>query len=186
MTARVWSVCRTSAFERWHVRLAQNLPLCLIVSRDSMLQKIQSASFRLHVLPWLVTCVLITPLFHVHTLDVQEDRSFSRIFLVHTVFSPDLAGEYSPQSTVPQDRTQNDQEAFSTHFAHYSEGTFTLISENDLKREKGLEPVLQAHFSPPKHLQLNAGQYVIPDLISPPFALSVSSFSLRAPPSASV
>jgi hypothetical protein len=186
MTARAWSVCRTSTLERWHVRLAQNLQLCLIESRDSMFKMIHSASLRLRVLPWLVTCVLITPLFHIHTLDVQEARSFSRIFLVHTVFSPDLAGEYSPQSTVPQGRTQNNQEAFSTHFAHYSEGTFTLISEDDLKREKGFEPVLQAYFSPPKYLQQNAGQYVIPDLISPPFALSVSSFSLRAPPSASV
>jgi hypothetical protein len=148
-----------------------------------MAKLIQPSSLRLFVLSWLVTWVFITPLFHIHTLDVQEDRSFSKIFLVHTVFSADLAGEYSTQSTVQEVGTQKTQDTFSTHFAHYSEGSFSLISENDSKREKGLVPVLQALFSPPKHFPLDSNRHLTPDLVSPPFLLQASSVSLRAPPS---
>jgi hypothetical protein len=71
-----------------------------------MSKLIHTTSLRLFFLPWMVTWVLITPLFHIHSLDVQEDRVFSDIFLAHTVFSPDLPGEYSPQSTVHQAGTQ--------------------------------------------------------------------------------
>lgn len=141
-----------------------------------------SLSFRPLLIPWLVTWALITPFFHIHTLDVQEDRFFYEIFLVHSVFSPDLAGEYSPQSIVHQAGTQENEYAFSTHFAHYSEGSFSLISEDDLKRENGIEPVLLARFSPPKLFPLEADGYVNPDLVSPHFVLLASSGSLRAPP----
>ena len=157
----------------------------VIVFRDSMSKLIHPAFFRLFFLPWLVTWVLITPLFHIHTLDIQEDRSFFKLFLVHTVFSPDLPGEYSPQSTVHQAGTPNNQGTFSTHFAHYSEESFSLISEDDSKSEKGIEAVLQARFSPLKHFRLKSGRYVIPNLVSPHLMLLASSASLRAPPSVS-
>ena len=71
-----------------------------------MSKLIHPTSLRLFFLPWIVTWVLITPVFHIHSLDVQEDCVFSNIFLVHTVFSSDLAGEDSPQSTVHQAGTQ--------------------------------------------------------------------------------
>jgi hypothetical protein len=150
-----------------------------------MSKLIHPASFQLFFLPWMVTWVLITPLFHIHTLDVQEDRCFSQIFLAHTVFSPDLAGEYSPQSTVHQAGTQEDQYAFSTHFSFYSEESIGLFSEDDSKQEKGIEPVSHTRFFPPKDFLLNGGRYVIPDLVSPPFMLLASPVSLRAPPSVS-
>jgi hypothetical protein len=150
-----------------------------------MSKLIHPTSFRLFFLPWMVAWVLMTPLFHIHTLDVQEDRCFSQIFLVHTVFSPDLAGEYSPQSTVRQAGTQENQYAFSAHFSHYSEETIGLFSEDDSKQKKGIEPAAQAHFFPPKDFLLNGGRYVIPNLVLPSFMLLASSVSLRAPPSVS-
>jgi len=135
----------------------------IIVFRNSMSKLIHPVYFRLFVLPCLVTLVLITPLFHIHTLDIQEDRSFFKLFIAHTVFSPDLPGEYSPQSTVHQAGTLNNQGTVSTHFAHYSEESFSLISEDDSKWEKGIKA---SHVSP--HLMLLA-----------------SSVPLRAPPSVS-
>jgi hypothetical protein len=136
-------------------------------------------------LSWMVMWVLIIPLFHIHILDVQEDRCFSKIFLAHTVFSPDLAGEYSPQSTVHQAGTHENKYTFSTHFSLYSEETISLFSEDDSKQEKGIWPVSHARFIQPKDFLLNGGRYVIPDLVSPPFMLLASSVSLRAPPSVS-
>ena len=149
-----------------------------------MSKLIHPVFFRLFFLQWLVTWVLITPLFHIHTLDIQEDRSFFKLFLVHTVFSPDLPGEYSPQSTVHQAGTPNNQGTFSTHFAHYSEESFTFISEDDSKWEKRIE-ASQAHLSPLKHFRLKSGRYVIPNPVSPHLMLLASSVSFRAPPSVS-
>jgi hypothetical protein len=150
-----------------------------------MSKLIHPASLRLFILPWMVTWVLITPLFHIHILDVQEDRCFSEIFLAHTVFSPDLAGEYSPQSTVHQAGTQENRYAFSAHFSLYSEETISLFSEDDSKQEKRIGSVSHARFIQPKDFLLNGGLYEIPDLISPTFMLLTSSVSLRAPPSLS-
>jgi hypothetical protein len=150
-----------------------------------MSKLIHPAFFRLFFLPWLVTWALITPFFHIHTLDVQEDRSFSKVFLVHTVFSPDLAGEYSPKSSVHQAGKEEREDAFSTHFAHYSEGNLSLIREDDSKRGMGLELVSQARFSPPTNFLRNDRAYVTPDFVSLPPVLLASVVSLRAPPSVS-
>ena len=149
-----------------------------------MSKLIHPVYFRLFVLPCLVTWVLITPLFHIHTLDIQEDRSFFKLFIAHTVFSPDLPGEYSPQSTVHQAGTLNNQGTVSTHFAHYSEESFSLISEDDSKWEKGIK-ASQGRLAPLKHFRLKSGRYVIPNLVSPHLMLLASSVPLRAPPSVS-
>jgi len=147
-----------------------------------MSKLIHPAFFRLFFLPWLVTWALITPLFHIHTLDIQDDRSVFDIFLVHTVFSPDLPGEYSTQSTVHQAGTKNNQGRFSTHFAHYFEESLSLISETDSKWEKGIADGFQTDFSPLEHFRLSGGRYIIPNLVSPHLMLIASSASLRAPP----
>jgi hypothetical protein len=143
-----------------------------------MFRLIHPTSFRLFLLPWMVTWVLVAPLFHVHTLDAQEDHSSSPVILAHTVFTPDLAGEYSPQSTVHQ-------AALSAHFSHYSEGTLSLFSKNNTKQDKKAGLVSKSHLLPPKDFLLTGGRHVIPDLVLPPFILLASSVSLRAPPSVS-
>jgi hypothetical protein len=102
------------------------------------------------------------------------------------VFTPDLAGEYSPQSTVDQAEPQENQAALSTHFLHYSEETLSLFSKNHSKQEKKLGLVSKSHlFLPPKDFLLTGGRHVIPDLVLPPLILLASSVSLRAPPSVS-
>jgi len=133
----------------------------------------------------MVTWVLIAPLFHIHTLDAQEDHNCSQVSLADTVFSPDTAGEYTPQSTVDQAETQENQAAISTHFSHYFEETFNLFSNNHSKQEKKNGLVSKSHLLPPKDFLLNGGRYVIHDLVLPPLILVASSVSLRAPPSIS-
>ena len=146
---------------------------------------IHPTSFRLFFLPWMVAWILVSPLFHIHTLDAQEDHSCSEVVLVHTVFSPDLAGEYSHQHTVDQAKTQENQAALSTHFSHYSEGTLSLYSKNHSNQKNKTGLISRSHLLPPKDFLVNGGQYVIPDLVLPPLILLASSVSLRAPPSVS-
>ena len=131
----------------------------------------------------MVTWVLIAPLFHTHTLDAQEDHSCSPVILAHSVFTPDLAGEYSLQSAV--NKAETNKPALSTHFSRYSEGTLSLFSKNHSKENRKPGLASRSHLLPPKDFLLNSGRAVIPDLVLPPSILLESSVSLRAPPSVS-
>jgi len=145
---------------------------------------IHPTSFRLLFLPWLVTWVLVAPLFHFHTLDAQEIHSGTPITLTHTVFTPDLPGEYSAQSPVDQTETEKHEGALSPHFLHYSEEALGLFNEAPSRQHTpGL--VSQSHPLPPKDVLLTGGRYVIPVVVFPPLLLQQSSVSLRAPPSMS-
>ena len=147
-----------------------------------MFRLIHLTSFRLFSLPWMVTWVLVAPLFHVHTLDAQEDHSSSPVILAHTVFTPDFEGEYSPQSTA---ETRENRPALSAHFSHYSEGTLSLFSKKHTQQDKKAGLVSKSHLLPPKDFLLTGGRHVSPGLVLPPLILLASSVSLRAPPSVS-
>src|SRR5262247_3858327 len=62
---------------------------------------------RLLVLVWVIAWVITVPLFHIHLPDIS-DRLGSQRSVAHTVFSPDLPGEFS--------RFSNNQD----HFTHLS------------------------------------------------------------------
>lgn len=132
----------------------------------------------------MVTWVLVAPLFHIHTLDAQENHSGSPITLAHTVFAPDLQGEYSVQSPVDQTETEKHEGVLSTHFLHYSEEALSLFNKAP-SRQHTLELISQSHPLPPKDFLLAGGRYVIPDVLFPSLLLQQSSVSLRAPPSIS-
>jgi hypothetical protein len=157
----------------------------MTVLQENMSTLIHPTSFRLFFLPWMVAWILIAPLFHIHTLDAQENHSCSPVFLAHTVFSPDLAGEYSPQSIAHQPQPHENEATLSTHFSHYSEETISLFSKNHTKQDKKAWLVSKSHLLPPKDFLLHGGRYVIPDIVFPPLILQASSVSLRAPPSVS-
>jgi hypothetical protein len=150
-----------------------------------MFKLIHPTSFRLFFLPWMVTWVLISPLFHIHTLDAQEDHCHLQVFLIHTVFSSDLPGEYSPSSNVHQANTQENQPTILPHFVHYSEDTLNIFSKNAPKHGKKTGLVSKSHLLPPKDFLLAGGRYIIPDIVFPLLILQQSSVSLRAPPSVS-
>ena len=57
------------------------------------------ACLHLLTLAWVIIWVAAVPLFHTHLPDVT-DRSTSYQGLAHTVFSPDLPGEFSRFSTT--------------------------------------------------------------------------------------
>ena len=96
---------------------------------------------------WLTVWVLAAPVFHIHTLDVQENHFLSQVVLVHTVFSPDLPGEYTSRSTVRGNRLSEQPPTMSTHFLRYSKTEIQLFNENDLKQKPRL-PVALLEWDP--------------------------------------
>src|SRR5262245_34650256 len=143
---------------------------------------IHPASFRLVFLPWMVTWVLVAPLFHFDVLDAQEIHSGSPITLADTVFTPDLPGEYAVQSPIDQTEAQKHQGTWSTHVLHYSEEELSLFLKAP-SRQHTLGLISQSHPLPPTDVLLIGRRYVSPDVLIPPLLLQQSSVSLRAPPS---
>lgn len=87
---------------------------------------------RVLILAWVIMWVTTVPLFHTHLPDLSEGPASLQNGLAHTVFSPDLPGEFFRVSHV----TQQD------HFAHVSnrvsnspELGFVLSSEDSKSRK---------------------------------------------------
>jgi hypothetical protein len=136
-------------------------------------------------LSWLITWVLTVPLFHIHALDAQEDRSLSQTVLPHTVFSPDLPGEYAPRTAVHRSGTPENQHTLSIHFQSYSEIAIGLFNDDDNKKWKDrLQPVvyLSLHAFSQSYSLPESVRHVIPRLTSPPLLLLGSPAPSRAPP----
>ena len=93
---------------------------------------------------WLITWVTTVPLFHIHLPDIS-DRQASQSGVAHTVFSPDLPGEFTRVSNA----THQDQ------FAHLSNWVFTspelgfILSEGSKDPKKGKLLVLGVRCSLP-------------------------------------
>ena len=86
---------------------------------------------RLLVSVWVIIWVTTVPLFHIHLPDLS-DRQASQGGVPHTVFSPDLPGEFSRFSNTKH----------HDHFAHMSsrvlnspELDFVISSERSKDRE---------------------------------------------------
>src|SRR5262250_2029174 len=121
---------------------------------------IHPTSFRLVFLPWMVTWVLVAPLFHFDVLDAQEIHSGSPITLAHTVFTPDLPGEYAVQFPDDQTEPQKHQRALATHFLHYSEDALSLFTKAP-SRQQTLGLVSLSYPLPPTNVLLTGRRYVI-------------------------
>ena len=141
----------------------QSRPLCLIVSS------------------WLVLWVLIAPLFHLHTLGLQESRSLFQPLLTHTVFSPDLPGEYTPRNVVHRGPVKHRHD-LSTKVPNYSEIEISLFSEAKNKKKSEIGTTVSASFSLLEDFPPTNVQKAILDFTSPRVFLLVSSALSRAPP----
>ena len=101
---------------------------------------------RLLILAWIILWVVTVPLFHTHLPDVSGGLG-TRGGLAHTVFSPDLPGEFSSFSRAVQ----------PDHFAQLSnpisnspELDFVLSLEDSKSRKTGDPNVLVVFFSLPR------------------------------------
>ena len=85
---------------------------------------------RVVVLTWLILWVITVPLFHVHVPDVIKGPVSLFGGLPHTVFSPDLPGEY-PQFLPSRDHPSGALDV-SQHSLNYPELGFVVLN-NTLK-----------------------------------------------------
>jgi hypothetical protein len=141
---------------------------------------------------WITIWMLAVPLFHVHPESDHHhgEAGHSHGGTVHTVFSPDLDGEFEPH----HDTTQNhgtphntDQTSFAAHPAHaldYAELGFSFVSDST---DRSLpKPLVTAAFliQPPAHLAVTAIHSASLDLtVSQSFTLFAHDIPARAPPS---
>jgi len=101
-------------------------------------------SSRLWISVWLITWVTTVPLFHIHLPDIS-DRQASQSGIAHTVFSPDLPGEFTRFSNA------NHQDLFA-HLSNWvcnSPELGFVLSERSKDREKGKPLVLGLRCSLP-------------------------------------
>jgi len=91
------------------------------------------ACLQLLTLAWVITWVATVPLFHTHLPDVNDGRATHR-GLAHTVFSPDLPGEFSS--------AHNNFLHLSTQSQNSPELGFVLSTEDSKKRTYGEPPPL--------------------------------------------
>lgn len=131
---------------------------------------------RLLILTWLIVWVTTVPLFHIHLPDTTAyDPSSVQRGLVHTVYTPDLPGEFS----CPHD-----------NFAHLShrvlnspELGFVLVNDRSKDRRVGNTTVVGPSCCPLNwHLLPNLGVEVLAIQRSPLLVFGPSPAG-RAPPS---
>ena len=105
---------------------------------------------RLFIVTWLISWVLAVPLFHVHVPDVKDGSVFPSNGVAHTVFSPDLPGEFS-QFSIARDRREGLD--LSQLALNYPELGFVALNNNlpqDRKpgKRNALDPAYRLPESP--------------------------------------
>ena len=87
---------------------------------------------RLWLSVWPITWLTAVPLFHIHLPDISN-RQAAQIGVAHTVFSPDLPGEFSRFSNAkPEDPFPH-----LSHWVLNSPELDFVLSEDSKDREKG-------------------------------------------------
>ena len=99
---------------------------------------------RLLCVVWVITWVITVPLFHTHLPDISDGQA-SQSGVAHTVFSPDLPGEFTRVSNAHH----QDQFAHLSNWVFNSPELGFVLSECSKGREKGKPLVLGVRCSLP-------------------------------------
>lgn len=140
---------------------------------------------------WIMIWMLAVPLFHVHPEADHHHGEAGHIHggTVHTVFSPDLDGEFTSHQGTPAavEPQSADLSTFAKHRAHasdYAELGFSFVSDST---DRSLpKPLVTAMLlvEPPAHLAVTASHPVSLDLtFSQSLTLFTRDIPSRAPPS---
>jgi hypothetical protein len=106
---------------------------------------------RLLILAWVILWIRTVPLFHIHLPDISDGPAAFQGGLAHTVFSPDLPGEFSRFCHVSQ---QNHFAQVSKRVSNSPELDFVLSSEDSKSQKIGEPSVLGVLCCPPNRLSL--------------------------------
>jgi hypothetical protein len=133
---------------------------------------------RVLVLAWLITWATAFPLFHVHVPDTTDRWSILQSGGAHTVFTPDLPGEYSHPF---HDNQPEHSSHLSTRVVNSPELAIAATNETDDRKVKPLQ-VLSALYGLPDTIPLVSLFFTY--LANPPYLLTFQAISAtRAPPS---
>ena len=139
---------------------------------------------------WIMIWMLAVPLFHVHPEADHHHGEAGHIHggTVHTVFSPDLDGEFTSHRSTPAavEQPPADQVTVAWHPSHasdYTELGFSFVSDStDRSLPKPLSPAAFL-LQPPAHLTVAASYS---DSLDPALSQSLTLFTRdipsRAPP----
>src|SRR5262245_42814510 len=108
---------------------------------------------RLLVLTWLISWVSTIPLFHVHLPDPKERLPSLQSGIAHTVFSPDLPGEFSHFSIARDHRSPFLD--LSQRVLNSPELGFAVLNNLSKDRKVREATVLGSSCCPPTSLQLS-------------------------------
>src|SRR5215468_436453 len=92
-------------------------------------------SLRLVLLAWLITWITAVPLFHVHIPDTTDRWSALQSGGAHTVFTPDLPGEFFHPL---YDSQQGHSSHLSHRIVHSPELGIAVFDEPDDRKAKAL------------------------------------------------
>lgn len=143
---------------------------------------------------WIMIWMLAVPLFHVHPEADQHHGEAGHIHggTVHTVFSPDLDGEFSSPrhaaaAAEARPTTQTTLSPHPFHASDYAELGFSFVSDST---DRSLpKPLVTAMFliEPPAHLAVRWSRSIrVAPTGSQPLALFTRDIPSRAPPSLSL
>lgn len=140
---------------------------------------------------WIIIWMLAVPLFHVHPEADHHHGEAGHIHggTVHTVFSPDLDGEFGNHlgTTAAIEQPSANQFAVSWHPSHasdYTELGFSFVSDSTDRTLP--KPLVSSALivEPSAHIPLAANPSVIQPLAhSLPLTLLTHDIPARAPPS---
>lgn len=133
---------------------------------------------------WVVLWVLFVPLFHIHPelAESSDHAGGMRSGTVHTVFSRDLDGEFTPHEAASHPAADKSAHLSHTWFEHAELG-FSLITDSHHRTD--LKPLLiQTMVLPIGETAIVLSSRQIADRLAavPPATLFVHEFAARAPP----
>jgi hypothetical protein len=130
------------------------------------------------IFAWLILWVTTVPLFHTHLPDTTDGPASPQSGLAHTVFSPDLAGEFSRSYNVThQPRCFH----LSNRVSNSPELSLALLDDDDKHRKIGQPSVLAVLRSMPT-TPLVPHSTIESAAIPPRFLLFVAPHGPRPPP----
>ena len=134
---------------------------------------------------WIILWVLAVPLFHVHPDTVHQHGAAGHVHggMVHTVFSPDLDGEFDRRPDFPPP-DQASVSGVPAQASDYTELGFSFVSDTTDRTLPKPAPAFICLAGPPAHHAVNAPSTVVHH-VTPSYPVTLLSRDIpsRGPPS---